>query len=35
MEYKELARSVGAPMVLSGLDVWFDEWEIQADGRGA
>ena len=25
-----LARSVGAHMVLSGLDVWFDEWEIQA-----
>ena len=27
---EELARSVGAHMVLSGLDVWFDEWEIQA-----
>lgn len=27
---KEAARSIGAHMVLSGIDVWFDEWEIQA-----
>ena len=27
---KETARSIGAHMVLSGIDVWFDEWEIQA-----
>ena len=25
-----VARSIGAHMVLTGLDVWFDEWEIQA-----
>jgi hypothetical protein len=27
---KDVARSIGAHMVLSGLDVWFDEWTIQA-----
>lgn len=27
---KEVARSIGAHMVLTGIDVWFDEWEIQA-----
>jgi len=27
---KEVARSIGAHMVLAGIDVWFDEWEIQA-----
>ncbi len=27
---KELARSVGAHMTLSGVEVWFDEREIQA-----
>lgn len=27
---KEVARSIGAHMTLTGLDVWFDEWEIQA-----
>lgn len=26
----EVARSIGAHMVLAGIDVWFDEWEIQA-----
>ncbi len=27
---KDRARSVGAHLTLSGVDVWFDEWEIQA-----
>ncbi|MCU1303603.1 MAG: hypothetical protein JWQ87_3887 [Candidatus Sulfotelmatobacter sp.] len=27
---QEIARSVGAHITLSGLDVWFDEWEVQA-----
>ncbi|MGO9019650.1 MAG: toll/interleukin-1 receptor domain-containing protein [Syntrophobacteraceae bacterium] len=27
---KEVARSIGAHMVLTGIEVWFDEWEIQA-----
>lgn len=27
---KEVARSIGAHMTLTGIDVWFDEWEIQA-----
>jgi hypothetical protein len=27
---KEVARSIGAQMTLSGIEVWFDEWEIQA-----
>ena len=27
---KEIARSVGAHITLNGMDVWFDEWEIQA-----
>jgi hypothetical protein len=27
---KEVARAIGAHMTLSGIDVWFDEWEIQA-----
>jgi hypothetical protein len=27
---KEVARSIGAHLVLTGIDVWFDEWEIQA-----
>jgi hypothetical protein len=27
---KEVARSIGAQMFLSGIEVWFDEWEIQA-----
>ena len=26
----EIARSVGAHVLLAGLDVWFDEWEIKA-----
>jgi hypothetical protein len=26
----EVARSIGAHMTLSGIEVWFDEWEIQA-----
>lgn len=25
---KELARSVGAHMSLTGIEAWFDEWEI-------
>lgn len=27
---KEIARSLGAYLVLAGADVWFDEWQIQA-----
>src|SRR5437870_343650 len=27
---KEVARSIGAHLVLTGVDVWFDEWEIEA-----
>src|SRR5271165_516437 len=27
---KEVARSIGAHMILTGIDVWFDEWELQA-----
>lgn len=27
---KEVARSIGAHLVLTGIDVWFDEWEIRA-----
>lgn len=27
---KHLARSIGAHLTLAGIDVWFDEWEIQA-----
>jgi hypothetical protein len=27
---KEVARAIGAHMTLSGMDVWFDEWEIRA-----
>ena len=27
---KDVARSLGAHMTLTGIDVWFDEWEIQA-----
>ena len=27
---QELVRSVAADLTLSGIDVWFDEWEIQA-----
>jgi TIR domain-containing protein len=27
---REVARSIGAHRVLTGIDVWFDEWEIQA-----
>jgi hypothetical protein len=27
---KEVARSIGAHLSLSGIEVWFDEWEIQA-----
>ena len=27
---KEIARSVGAHITLNGLEIWFDEWEIQA-----
>lgn len=27
---KEIARPLGAYLVLAGTDVWFDEWEIQA-----
>jgi hypothetical protein len=27
---KELARAIGAHLTLSGIEVWFDEWEIQA-----
>jgi hypothetical protein len=27
---KEAARAIGAHMTLAGIDVWFDEWEIQA-----
>jgi hypothetical protein len=27
---KEVARSIGAHLALSGIDVWFDEWEIRA-----
>jgi len=27
---KPLARKIGAHLTLSGQDVWFDEWEIQA-----
>lgn len=27
---KEAARALGAYLVLAGLDVWFDDWEIQA-----
>jgi len=27
---KEIARAIGAHMALSGIDVWFDEWEIRA-----
>jgi TIR domain len=26
----DIARSVGAHITLNGMDVWFDEWEIQA-----
>lgn len=27
---KEVARAIGAHMTLTGIEVWFDEWEIQA-----
>jgi len=27
---KSAARSIGAHMFLAGIDVWFDEWELQA-----
>jgi len=27
---KEVARSIGAHLILTGIDVWFDDWEIQA-----
>ena len=27
---KGVARSIGAHMSLVGIDVWFDEWEVQA-----
>lgn len=27
---KATARSIGAHLTLSGIDVWFDEWEIRA-----
>ena len=27
---KEIARSIGAHLALAGIDLWFDEWEIQA-----
>lgn len=27
---KDSARALGAALVLSGADVWFDEWEIKA-----
>lgn len=27
---REVARDIGAHMALSGIDVWFGEWEIQA-----
>ena len=30
MANKQVARSVGAHLTLSGIDVWFDEWEILA-----
>lgn len=27
---KAVARKVGAHLILSNIDVWFDDWEIQA-----
>ena len=27
---KPVARNIGAHLTLVGMDVWFDEWELQA-----